>query len=490
MNPESLNQRLRRGPHHASKRGDTCFIINVRDHGARGVAVEAETQVCPARVHAGWNPQAELRRVIHRAPPTDPAARDTEGLQAAIDAAAAQGGGTVVVPPGDYLTGPLWLRSRVYLKLEPGATLWGSPELEDYRAEGELDESRHGSTHLTGRARDIGLINAEGLVDTGILGPGRINGQGGAFLIPWWRADKGYELQRPWRLICFHNCERVTVDGVRIEDSPGWTLVFRDSRHIRVTGISINNCHGPNVDGIDLENSSCATISDCDIFTTDDGICLKSTRPDGLVRNVAVTNCHVRTLCNAFKIGTETLGVVEDVVFSNCTAYNPENDLINGIAAIAVCACDGGRVERVQFRQISARNLRAAFYLYVGRRTRYQSHYREPVAGRMSDVTISGLLAEGGIWPSFATGLAESPIRRLTLEAIRLGGDFPDEAPADPVPELSDAYPDARMYGPLPAGGLFLRRVDEAWIGRITGAGRPGSRPAIVAEDVMLAPAP
>lgn len=463
--------------------------IKATDHGARGVAIPAETQVCPARVHAGWNPLAELRRDIYRAPKDDPAARDTAGLQAAIDAAAEQGGGLVVVPSGDYLTGPLWLRSKVYLQLAPGATLWGSPELEDYPAGQELDEARHGGNHLTGRARDIALINAEGLVDTGIIGPGRINGQGGAFFIPWWRADKSHELQRPWRLIRFNNCERVTVDGVRIEDSPGWTLVFRDSRHIRVTGVSINSCHGPNVDGIDLENSSFVTISDCDIFTTDDGICLKSTRPDGVVQNVVVTNCNVRTLCNAFKIGTETLGIVEDVLFSNCTAYNRPDDPVNGIAAIAVSACDGGRVERVQFRQISARQLRAAFYLYTGRRTRYQSAFREPLAGTMNDVTIAGLQTAGCVWPSFATGLPDGPIGRLTLSDIRLGIDGPIETPSGSVPELPDAYPDARMYGPLPSRGLYLRHVRECALDRVSVAApeHPDPRPDWVAEQVTSA---
>ncbi len=357
-------------------------------------------------------------------------------------------------------SGPLWLRSHVYLRLEPGSTLWGSPELDDYRTGSAVEEAEHGSTHVTGKARNIGLINAENLVDTGLIGPGRISGQSGAFLIPWWRADKAYSLERPWRLICFRNCEQVTVDGLRIEDSPGWTLVFQDCRHVRVSGVRIHCCHGPNVDGIDLDNTRFATVSDCDIFTSDDGICLKSSRPDGIVENIAVTNCHVRTLCNAFKIGTETLGCVRDVVFSNCTAYNPEGDLINGIAAIALCCCDGGVVERVRFHQISSRNLRAAFYIHLGNRSRYQSAFREPKPGEMRDVTLSHLSASGCVLPAFVAGMPGRPLRDITLSHIRLEVCGTAAAGVTHPPELPEAYPDAAMYGPLPARSLYLRHIE------------------------------
>ena len=60
-------------------------MITVTEYGAKGVAVKVETQVCTARVHAGWNPKAVLRRDIWRAPESDPSARETVGLQAAIE---------------------------------------------------------------------------------------------------------------------------------------------------------------------------------------------------------------------------------------------------------------------------------------------------------------------------------------------------------------------------------------------------------------------
>ncbi|MCF7838944.1 MAG: right-handed parallel beta-helix repeat-containing protein [Candidatus Marinimicrobia bacterium] len=443
-------------------------VLNVRDFGARGVAVRAETQICPARVHAGWNPLAELRRTIYRAPADEPSARDTAALQAALDAAADQGGGTVVVPPGDYLTGPLWLRSHVHLHLAPGATLWGSPELADYASETLLSEEIHGKTHLTGRARDIALLNARGQKNIGLSGSGQLCGQGGAFMIPWWRADKSYPLERPWRLLCFQDCEAVTVRDVFITDSCGWTLVFRDCRRVLVDGVRIENSHGPNVDGIDLENTSNATIANCDIFTTDDGICLKSTRPDGVVRNVAVSNCNVRTMCNAFKIGTETLGLVQDVVFHNCTAYNTPTDVTNMAAAVAVCCCDGAQVERLQFENITVRGSRAAFYLHVGRRTRYQAPHRAPVLGRLRDVLIGNLQADECTLPSLACGHPEAPIDGLTLRDITVRGHFAAAAGAADrsPPELPEGYPDSAMYGELPAYGLYLRHVNHLALSR------------------------
>ena len=57
---------------------------------------------------------------------------DAASIQAAIDACHDRGGGTVCLPPGDYLSGMIRLRSRVTLRLENGATLWASPRESDY----------------------------------------------------------------------------------------------------------------------------------------------------------------------------------------------------------------------------------------------------------------------------------------------------------------------------------------------------------------------
>lgn len=444
----------------ARKDGET---INVREYGAIGVAEKAETQVCPARVHAGWNPEAELRRDIYRAPRDKPDARDTGGLQAAIDAVSERGGGTVLVPPGDYLTGPLWLCSDIHLHLESGARLWGSPEISDYETEDIFSDKTHGQKYLTGQARNVALINAANENNITISGPGQISGQGGAYFIPWWRADKSYTLQRPWRLFSLNGCKEVTVRDLNVKDSCSWTLVFQDCCHVRVSGVRIDCVHGPNADGIDIENSQFVTISDCDVFTTDDGICLKSTHPDGVVRNITVSNCNVRTLCNGFKIGTETLGIVEDVVFSNCTAYNLSSDPVNMAAAIAVGCCDGAKVERVQFQNIAANQCKAAFYMHLGKRTSKQAPYRDSRIGSLEGITISNLRAAGCIMPSFICGHKDVPIKDVILRDVRISGSFVCESdPAEiDVPELPEGYPDTRMYGDLPCYGLFIRNAEN-----------------------------
>src|SRR5688500_9726292 len=94
----------------------------------------------------------------------DGKSNDTEAIQRAIDVCASAGGGTVYVPPGDYLTGTLTLKSYVTLHLSSGATLWGSRQSEGY-----------GPLHLL-FARDAEHVAIEG--------GGTIDGQGDAFWDP------------------------------------------------------------------------------------------------------------------------------------------------------------------------------------------------------------------------------------------------------------------------------------------------------------------
>jgi len=183
------------------------------------------------------------------------------------------------------------------------------------------------------------------------------------------------------------------------------------------------------------------------------------------------------------------VGVVEDVVFSNCTAYNPQDDLVNGIAAININCPDGGRVERIQFHNMSSRNLRAAFYLYVGKRHCHQAAYRTPSVGTLRDVIISQFQGEGCVLPSFATGHPDSAIQGVTFDNLRLRGSFVRATQTSDtlkVPELPDAYPDSRMYGDLPCHGIYLRHIDGLHLHNLQVENTtPGdSRPALWCEQV------
>lgn len=237
---------------------------------------------------------------------------DTAALQAAIDTAHAAGGSVVVVPPGRYLTGTIFLRDRVTLDLQAGATLLGSADLADYRAVpgAKAPGSDRSPYHL---------IVARGVAHVGLTGGGAIDGQGQAFWLPPESADAWIRTKepRPSPMIEFVDCRDVRIDGVHLANPAGWTLHFFDCDRVLVRGVSIrNDPRSPNSDGIDITGCRDVTIDGCQIETGDDAIVLKSL--DRTVERVTVTNCRLRSQCAGLKLGTnESRSDMCQILFAN-----------------------------------------------------------------------------------------------------------------------------------------------------------------------------
>ncbi|MBI5085214.1 MAG: hypothetical protein HZB13_11525 [Acidobacteria bacterium] len=391
----------------------------------------------------------------------------TKKFQDAIDACGRHGGGTVLIPPGRHLTGTLVLRSNVRLLLEPGAVLLGSTRLADYPV---MPGAFRGYTN---NYTDKCLIFAEDADNVFIEGRGTIDGQGKAFQGP-------YKV-RPY-MIRVINCRNVGVADVTIRDSPMWVQHYLGCEGVAIRGITVRSYVNANNDGIDIDCSSRVRISDCDIASGDDAIVLKSTSSRAC-RDVAVTNCVLTSACNAFKLGTETNGGFEDIVFSNSTIYDTR------LAGIALEMVDGGLMDRVAISNVTLRNTGAPLFVRLGDRARpfVDGGSRQP-PGRLRNVTISGVRATGGSRTGCAiSGIPGHPIENLTLRDIRLeflGGGTDEDARRKPE-EKADAYPEFKMFGTLPAYGLYCRHVRGLKLHDVEVAvlGKD-ARPPLVVEDV------
>ena len=251
----------------------------------------------------------------------------TAPLQSLIDSAADSGGGVVRFPAGEYRTGALRLRSNVGLRLEHGAVLIGSDRLEDYGGQ-------------------PALIYAKGETGCSIEGPGRINGQGEAF----WKG-KSRPYRRPDRFLLFEDCKNVRLSGVRLEDSPNWTIEARFCDGVWIDGVSIiNSLDSPNSDGIDPVSSRNVFISNCYISTGDDAICPKSLRPHPC-ENIVVSNCVLESDDAAIKLGTRSEAPIRHVIVSDCVIRNSSY-------GIALFAKDGGTFEHLRFKNMTIESTR------------------------------------------------------------------------------------------------------------------------------------
>jgi len=402
---------------------------------------------------------------------------NTVSIQKAIDHCAETGGGTIVFPPGRYLTGTLFLKDHVHLNVSAGAALLGSPNVEDYPAK------MNGFPSRTDRYCSRALIRGENLQDIGIWGQGILDGQGALFRDKkasgedFERLTGEYEGQgrytphegyfdRPY-LIQFVSCRQILIEGVKLRDSAMWMQHYLNCDFVTVRGIDVYNHVGRNNDMIDIDCCRNVTVSDCVGDTDDDALTLKSTggRP---TENVTITNCILRSHCNAIKAGTESAGGFKNITISNCVIQRSEAPGViagrrEGLAGIALEIVDGGTLNQVTIQNVVMEGTTAPIFLRLGNRARPpKSSDPKPEIGTFRNVFISDILARGaGKTGCSITGLPGHPIENVLLSNVRIsfvGGGTAKELYSEPQ-ELEANYPECTMFGVLPAYGFYCRHV-------------------------------
>lgn len=188
-------------------------------------------------------------------------------------------------------------------------------------------------------------------------------------------------------------------------------------------------------------------------------------------RNVTVSNCHLTTLHNGLKLGTESAGDFRVISFKHCTVVGRphpwKGELSSGLAMTTV---DGGTLERVSVSDVRMTNVRSPIFVRLGER------------GHGQDVSTAGTLRKVSISRVEAVGATIASSERIRLIA-KGGGEA--RVAALPVPELETTYPDAYMFRDLPAYGLYVRHAEGLELKGIElGVEQPDARPALVLDDV------
>ena len=328
-------------------------------------------------------------------------------VQEAIDRCSGEGGGTVYLPPGKYLSGPVTLRTGVSLRLEGGAVLMASRDPTDY-------------PH-----RPV-FMSAEGEERITICGRGTIDGQVREDL----GRRPGHEGERRpafrTRLVRFDECQDVTVRGVTLRYSDAWTLHLWRCQNVVVDGITVlNNYFRTNTDGINPDSCRDVHISNCHLVCGDDCICIK-THNGHPCENVVVSNCTLESIATAIKIGTESSGDFRNILISNCVVRNSTVGLgiyVKDGGTVAGVTCTNMAVETLtDSRSVNKPRLgNATFPVFIDIEKRTSSS----PAGAVRDVILRGITinSDNGI---LVQGMGESKIENLTLGDIsfRVTGVF------------------------------------------------------------------
>lgn len=251
---------------------------------------------------------------------------DTLAFQTAIDDCAAKGGGTVLVPRGWYLLGPLTLKSNIRFEVTRYAEL-------RFQTDPELYGTTRAPVTPEGKGADRALINITDVSNVAITGAGLIDGQGAV----WWewirdywkdseasrsgKANQGQRVTRP-RLILARNAENLLFEGVRLENAPSFHLVLANTDHVTIRGLSIRAPgNSPNTDGIDPTGSRDVLIENNFISTGDDVIAIKGNGfdpryPDAATADIIIRNNTIHQ-GHGVSIGSGTSGGVKRVLIEN-----------------------------------------------------------------------------------------------------------------------------------------------------------------------------
>ncbi|MGO4892002.1 glycoside hydrolase family 28 protein [Flavobacterium sp. W21_SRS_FM6] len=374
-------------------------------------------------------------------------AANNQAIAHAIEAANAQGGGTVIVPAGTWLCGKIHLKSYVNLHVAQGATLLFSALPTDYLpavlTSWEGMECYNYSPLIYALACEHVAISGKGtlLAQMDVWTPwgARPNAHMEALAGLYHQAAKYEPVEqrqmvfdgahlRP-HFIQFNRCKHVLVENIQIENSPFWVLHPFLCRDVVIRKVSVR-AHGHNNDGVDPEMTQNMLIEDCIFDQGDDAIALKAGRnQDGWrlnvpSKNIVIRRCHIKCAHHLVAIGSELSAGIENVLIQDCqfdgqTDYQDAGNLLY-IKTNERC---GGVIKHIYMQNIRAQKLGGAA-LVIETDVLYQWRELVPTYERrltiIEQIYLDTIQAQQAEHLCRIEGQQEAPVQQITLSNINM----------------------------------------------------------------------
>ena len=393
---------------------------------------------------------------------------NTSAFAKTIDACEKAGGGTVIIPAGTWLTGPIEMKSNVNLHVEKGALVLFTPDRNQYPI---IRASKNSNSFVVQSP-----ISGNDLQNIAITGEGIFDGSGeswrpvkkskvtpaqwekfvssGGVLTPdektWWPSteamngdaylkslkgkkdltEKDYlparDFLRP-KLIVFSNCNNVLLDGPTFKNSPMY--VFNPGRctNLTIRNVTIQNEYwAQNGDGIDISACKGVIIYNCTVSAGDDGICMKSSGGKGgdnfELENILIANCIVYKSHGGFVVGSNTDGGMKNIFVTHCNFIGSDIGI-----RVKSNAGRGGMVKDVYVQDIQMKDI-------VNEAISFDTYYEDLQVGRTLDTTgrirdkipefrdfhISNIVCNGAKSAIYINGLPEMPVHKIFFENMSI----------------------------------------------------------------------
>lgn len=421
---------------------------------------------------------------------------DSPAINAAIEAAAEAGGGTVLLPAGTYLSYSIRLKSNIHLYLDAGSVLLAAWPQKDHGYD-VVEENPHNRYQDFGHSHwKNSLIWGIELENISISGFGKIDGRG----------LTREESRLPGvgnKAISLKLCRNVTIKDISMINCGHFALLATGVDNLSLYNIKVDT----NRDGFDIDCCRNVRISDCTVNSPwDDAIVLKSSYALGFVRdteNVTITNCFVSGydkgsvingsfqrdepqapdqgfVTGRIKFGTESSGGFRNITISNC--------VFERCRGLALETVDGGFLEDIVINNITMRDIvNAPLFLRLGARMRSPEG---TAVGRMARITLSNINVYNADsrYSCIISGIPGHAIEDVTLSNIRIhfkGGGTREDGLLTP-PENEKLYPEPWMFGTIPASGFFIRHAKNIELNNVQlSFEKEDYRPSLWMEDVQ-----
>ncbi len=390
----------------------------------------------------------------------DGATMNTVAFMKTIEACAEAGGGTVLVPPGLWLTGPIELKSNINFHVSRGAFILFSRNHADYPIVKSPTRGFVVASPVYGFNLKNVAITGKGLLDgSGItwrpVKKAKVTAsmwkeltQSGGVVTDdgkiWWpseeaanggqyirelkeRKDKkkltaddflpARDFMRPI-LLLLSRCQNVLVDGITLQNSPAFAMYPDRCEDVVVRDVKVNNEYwAQNGDGIDIASSKNVLVYKCTVTAGDDGICMKSSRDksgDAALKDIVIADCVVHHAHGGFVIGSNTDGGMENISVRNCDYVGTDIGL-----RFKSARGRGGLVKNIFVSNIYMKDIVNEAILFD---TYYEEADRDTAVQPITDKTpifdgfhLDSIFCDGARQAVHVAGLPEMPIRNVSL---------------------------------------------------------------------------
>lgn len=395
---------------------------------------------------------------------------NTLPFKTAIEKCSKDGGGTIVITKGIWLTGPIELKSNVNLFLEAGCKIQFTNDHSQYPVIKNGNNSTSFST-----ASPLYAYDAENIAITGF---GVIDGAGETWRPVkkskvsetywkqlnqsgvqssdgkiWWpskeamlgedyiksiKKDKNEltsddylparDFLRP-HLVYLVNCKNILLSGIKLQNSPKFIFYPTKCSNLTIDSVNVfNDWFAQNGDGIDISACKNVFINNCTLSVGDDGICMKSsgktkTEEDVNLENIVITKCTVLKAHGGFVIGSNTDGGMKNIYVNDCKFIGSDIGI-----RVKSNAGRGGKVQNIYCNKIEMQDIK-------NEAISFDTYYEDVVAGKeKSEVAtktkdkipeffnfyLSNINCTNANTAVYINGLLEMPVHHIFFDNVNI----------------------------------------------------------------------